>query len=62
METFTSAILGFLVALATQIALFRAYHLRLGLSDNLLITTIFTLVSLIRGYLVRRFFNWLAHR
>lgn len=30
--------------------------------DNLLITCIFTVWSIVRGYCIRRYFNWRLHR
>ena len=34
----------------------------LSLTENVQIVTIFTIISMVRSYLVRRFFNWLTAR
>lgn len=56
-ETITSTIIGLLVSLLTQIIVFPLYGLEVKLNQNIQITIIFTVVSIIRGYLVRRYFN-----
>jgi len=40
----------------------RLWGLDLDLSDNVMITAIFTIASVLRSYLVRRGFNWWHHR
>lgn len=51
--------LGYTVALLTQLLVFPLFGLEVSLSSNLLIGAIFTVVSLIRSYFVRRLFNWM---
>jgi len=58
-ETATSVAIGYLVALASQLAIFPLFGIYVTLSDNMLIGAWFTVISIIRGYFVRRFFNWL---
>jgi hypothetical protein len=38
------------------------WHLQSSARDSIAITVFFTIVSLVRGYYFRRFFNWLFHR
>lgn len=57
-ETVTSTAIGYLVALATQIVVFPLYGLPVEMHQNAQIALIFTAVSLVRGYFVRRMFNW----
>lgn len=57
-ETLTSVAIGYLVALASQLLIFPWFGVHLPLSDNLLIGAWFTVISIIRGYFVRRYFNW----
>lgn len=38
------------------------WNLPTNLADNLAITCIFTVWSIVRGYFVRRYFNWRLHR
>ena len=40
----------------------RYYGIQSTLEQDVLITIFFTGISIIRGYVVRRFFNWLANR
>lgn len=61
-ETCASTAIGYLVALATQLAVFPLFGLSVSLTDNLWIGAIFTVVSIARGYAVRRLFNWIGGR
>lgn len=56
-ETVISTIIGLLVSLLTQIIIFPLYGLEVKFTQNVQITIIFTIVSIIRGYSVRRYFN-----
>lgn len=58
-ETAASVAIGYLVALASQLVIFPLFGIHATLSDNLMIGAWFTVISIIRGYFVRRFFNWL---
>lgn len=60
-ETAASVAIGYVVALLSQIAIFPLFGIHATLSDNMLIGAWFTVISVIRGYAVRRFFNWM-HR
>lgn len=56
-ETVTSTFIGLVVSFLTQIIVFPIYNLEVNFSQNLQITLIFTVVSILRGYVVRRVFN-----
>lgn len=58
-ETAASVAIGYVVALLSQIAIFPVFGIHVPLSDNLMIGAWFTVISIARGYAVRRFFNWL---
>ena len=58
-ETVAIVAIVYLVALASQLAIFPLFGIHATMSDNLLIGAWFTVISIIRGYFVRRFFNWL---
>jgi hypothetical protein len=58
-ETVTSVAIGYMVALASQLAIFPLFDIHVSLADNLMIGAWFTIISIARGYAVRRFFNWL---
>lgn len=56
-ETIISTFIGLAVSLVTQIIVFPLYGLEVNFNQNIQITIIFTVVSILRGYLVRRYFN-----
>ena len=58
-ETAASVAIGYVVALLSQIVIFPMFGIHATMTDNLLIGAWFTVISIIRGYFVRRFFNWL---
>lgn len=59
-EAGTNVVVGYLLALATQLAVFPAVGVSVTLLDNLRISTAFVAVSLARSYLLRRIFNRLG--
>ncbi len=62
-EAVANVMIGYGVAVATQMAVFPMFGLQPSLRDNLLLGAVFTGVSLLRSYLVRRVFeNWRVHR
>ena len=56
-EAVANTMVGYALAVATQFAAFPAFGLRVGVVENLGLGLIFTAVSLIRGYVLRRLFN-----
>ena len=56
-ESLTNVMIGYVVALLSQLAVFPLFNIDIPFSDNLLITAYFTLISLVRSYIVRRYFN-----
>ena len=58
-ETVSSVLIGYIVALLSQIVVFPLFDIEVSLIDNLLIGLLFTVISIIRGYYVRRLFNWI---
>jgi uncharacterized protein (DUF2062 family) len=61
-EAVTNVAVGYGVAVGTQLAVLPWFGVRLSLSDNLLIGVVFTVVSLVRSYALRRLFNGWARR
>ena len=49
---------GFLVSLLIQITLFSIMAIETTTTQNLTMSGVFTLASLVRGYLMRRVFIW----
>lgn len=56
-ETIVSVCIGLAVSFVSQLWLFRMYDIHISLAQNLELTLYFTVVSVIRGFAVRRFFN-----
>ena len=56
-ESLFNVAIGYIVAVATQIAVFPLFGLEVSLSDNLTIGGLFTVVSIVRSYAVRRLFE-----
>lgn len=56
-EVCINTAIGYFVALATQIIAFPWFDIEVSLHQQFTIGLIFTIVSIIRGYFVRRLFN-----
>ena len=61
-ETTLSMIIGFWLSVGVQMIVFPLYGYELKLHDNMAIVAIFTTISMIRQYVLRRIFNWLSSR
>ena len=57
LESFINVAIGYGVALASQIIVFPWFGINIRIADNILIGVIFTVISIVRSYLVRRLFN-----
>lgn len=57
-EAITQTLVGFVQGILTQMLLFPFYGFTPTLFENVQLVLAFTIVSLARTYLVRRFFNW----
>ncbi len=56
-ESLINIAIGYSVALASQLLIFPMFGIEVPLSTNLLIGAWFTAISLIRSYVIRRWFN-----
>jgi hypothetical protein len=56
-ESITNVIIGYVVALVSQIIVFPIVGVDASIDQNLMIGIYFTIISLLRSYLVRRYFN-----
>ena len=61
-ESTTNVVLGYVLAIATQIVVFPWFGIETGLAEHLTIGLAFVGVSLARGFLIRRFFEGLRIR
>lgn len=57
LESIVNVLIGYGVALASQILIFPLYGIQVGLGTNIWIGFWFTLISIIRSYVLRRAFN-----
>ncbi len=60
-ESLMNIAIGYFVALLSQLAIFPMFGIHVSLSTNLWIGAWFTLISLIRSYIIRRWFNKRLH-
>ena len=60
-EAITNVVVGYALAIVTQIVVFPWFGLHPSLGENLALGAVFTGISLIRGYTLRRLFErWRA--
>ena len=56
-ESLTNILIGYLTALLSQVLIFPLFDINVTFQDNLMIGLYFTIISLLRSYFVRRYFN-----
>ena len=56
-ETITSVFVGWAIGVILNMLVLPLFDYNVSLTDGVLISIIFTAVSVIRSYLIRRFFN-----
>ena len=56
-EATANVAVGYGIAVTTQVMVFPLFGLNASLIENLILGSIFTIVSLIRSYALRRMFN-----
>ena len=56
-EAVVNVVLGYGVAVVTQMLVLPLFGIRASVSDNLIIGVIFTMVSLVRSFTLRRVFE-----
>lgn len=57
LESCSNVVIGYLVALVTQLFVFPWFGIHVPFTANLALTACFTVTSMLRGYLLRRWFN-----
>jgi hypothetical protein len=60
-ESLINILIGYGVALASQLAIFPLFDIHVSLKTNIWIGIWFTAVSLVRSYVIRRWFNRRLH-
>jgi hypothetical protein len=56
-ESLLNVGIGFFISMAAQFIIFPNYDIHISMSDNLAIGLWFTVVSIVRSYVIRRWFN-----
>ena len=56
-ETLTSVFVGWLIGVILNMLVLPLFDYDITVVDSLLVSLIFTVISVVRGYLIRRFFN-----
>ena len=56
-ETLTSVFVGWLIGVILNMLVLPLFDYNITVIDSLWVSLIFTVVSVIRGYVIRRFFN-----
>jgi len=61
-EALVNVLIGYWIAVFTQHLIFPLFGYYVSFHDNLLIGLVFTVISIARSYVLRRFFNSHLHR
>ena len=56
-ESIVNVLIGYFVALASQLAIFPLFGIHVAFRDNIMIGLYFTAVSVVRSYALRRWFT-----
>lgn len=56
-ESILNVVIGYIVAIMSQIAVYPLFDIHITIQDNLMIGLYFTAISLVRSYVIRRIFN-----
>ena len=56
-ESITQTLAGLIVSLCIQLIIYPLLNIEVTFSQNLIITFVFFISSIVRGYIIRRIFN-----
>jgi hypothetical protein len=56
-ESVTNTVIGLVTSFIIQIIIYPLLNIPVSLNQNIIITFVFFTVSILRGYLIRRYFN-----
>jgi len=56
-EAISNTIIGLLTSFIIQLIIYPILNIEVSINQNIIITIVFFIASIIRGYLVRRLFN-----
>lgn len=61
-ESVTNVSVGYLLALVTQALVFPLFGFDAAVHEHMAIALVFTVISLLRSYALRRAFNWIGSK
>lgn len=61
-ESIANTFVGFILSIGLQLAIYPVLDIEVTLSENLIITLSFMVLSVLRGYFLRRLFNKIRER
>lgn len=61
-EATTNVILGLIISFAIQLVIYPLMNIPVSFNQNLILTFIFFVASFLRGYFIRRYFNYKNHK
>lgn len=56
-EAITNTVVGLITSFLIQLVIYPTMDIKVSVNQNIIITLVFFIVSFLRGYLLRRFFN-----
>jgi uncharacterized protein YacL len=56
-ESITQTLIGVIISIIVQVILYPLLDIPVTFKQNLIITTVFFILSIVRGYFIRRYFN-----
>lgn len=62
LEAVANNVISFGISVFAQWAVFPLFGIHVGLTTNVALVLMFTAISLVRSYALRRLFNWLTMR
>lgn len=57
LESITNTVVGLLTSFLIQIIIYPLMNIPVTISQNIIITLVFFVASIVRGYIIRRIFN-----
>ncbi len=61
-ESVNNVAIGYVVGMITQLILYPLYDIHISFVTNLYLSFWFTVVAIVRSYLVRRYYNYKLHK
>ena len=62
LEILISVTIGWLIGFISNMVILPLFGYPISVADSIYISILFTLISIIRGYIVRRYFNWQEYK